>query len=139
MKVPLYRVAHGRSGDKGQDSNVGLIAYDQACYELIRREVTPARVKKHFRRIVRGKVERFEIPNLLAFNFILHDSLGGGGSTSLKNDAQGKTHAMALLIMEIEQPRGFVLPEVGPRGALAPGGMLVEPEKSRRAASRRKK
>ena len=81
MKVPLYRIAHGRSGDKGQDSNVGLIAYDQACYELIRREVTPTRVKKHFRRIVRGKVERFEIPNLLAFNFLLHDSLGCGGST----------------------------------------------------------
>ncbi|MFQ5718184.1 MAG: hypothetical protein ACE5IK_01410 [Acidobacteriota bacterium] len=133
MKVPLYRISHARSGDKGDDSNVGLIAYDQACYEIVRRQVTTARVKRHFRRIVAGRVERHEVPNLLAFNFILHGSLGGGGSTSLKNDAQGKTHGMGLLLMEVDLPRGFRLPAVGTRGAVAPGGML-----DRRPASRQR-
>lgn len=132
MRVPLYRLAHARSGDKGDGSNVGLIAYDQACYELLRREVTPTTVKKHFRSIVKGKVERFEVPNLLAFNFLLHASLGGGGSTSLKNDAQGKTHGMALLMMEIDLPRGFRLPVVGADGALAPGGLLTDATSTRR-------
>ena len=136
MKVPLYRLANARSGDKGDGSNVGLIAYDQACYELLRRDVTPARVKRHFRRIVKGKVERHEVPNLLAFNFLLHRSLGGGGSTSLKNDAQGKTHGMALLMMEIDLPRGFHLPEVGTHGALAPGGMLTDRSAPRRRIRR---
>jgi len=132
MKVPLYRLAHARSGDKGDGSNIGLIAYDQACYELLRREVTPAVVKKHFHRIVKGKVRRFEVPNLLAFNFILHGSLGGGGSTSLKNDAQGKTHGMGLLMLEVDLPRGFRLPPVGTAGALAPGGMLKDAAAPRR-------
>ena len=138
MKVPLYRIAHARSGDKGDGSNVGLIAYDQACYELIRREVTPARVKRHFRAIVKGKVERFEVPNILAFNFLLHDSLGGGGSTSLKNDAQGKTHGMALLLMEVDLPRGFRLPDVGTHGAVAPDGVLQNAAADRRGARNKK-
>jgi hypothetical protein len=84
--------------------------------------------------MVRGKVQRFELPNLLGFNFLLHGSLGGGGSTSLKNDAQGKTHGMALLLMEVDLPRGFRLPVVGIRGAVAPDGLL-----SRRKAARRGK
>jgi hypothetical protein len=104
MKVQLYRVAHARSGDKGDASNVGLIAANPEIYELVREQATPERVKQHFREVCRGPVERFPVPNLLAFNFILHDSLGGGGTESLKSDAQGKTHAQGLLMMEIEVP-----------------------------------
>jgi hypothetical protein len=134
VKIPLYYLAHARSGDKGDGSNVGLLAYDEGCYEIIREQVTPKKVKTHFRGMVRGRVERFELPNLLGFNFILHGSLGGGGSTSLKNDAQGKSHGMALLLMEVELPRGSRPPQVGARGAVAPGGVL-----SRKRAPRRKK
>ena len=104
MKVPLYCLAHARSGDKGDGSNVGLLAYDEACYAIIRSQVTAAAVRRHFRGIVRGRVERFPVPNLLGFNFLLHDSLGGGGSASLKNDAQGKTHGLAVLRMELDVP-----------------------------------
>jgi hypothetical protein len=124
VRVPLYYLAHARSGDKGDGSNVGLLSYDEACHEIIRTQVTPKTVKAHFRGMVRGRVERFALPNLLGFNFILHGSLGGGGSTSLKNDAQGKSHGMALLLMEVELPRGFRLPAVGTRGAVAPDGVL---------------
>ena len=104
MKIRLAEIAHARSGDKGAASNVGLIAGSPALYEIVRREVTAERVKEHFRALVRGPVERFEVPNLLALNFILHDSLGGGGTESLINDAQGKTHGQGLLQMEIEVP-----------------------------------
>jgi hypothetical protein len=104
MKVPLYRVAHARSGDKGDASNVGLIAMTPGLFEVIRETVTAARVKEHFREVCRGDVDRYELPNILALNFILHDSLGGGGTESLKNDAQGKTHAQGLLQMEVEIP-----------------------------------
>jgi len=129
MKVPLYRLAHARSGDKGDGSNVGLLAYNQDCYEIMRQQVTPAAVRRHFRGIVRGRVERFAVPNLLGFNFLLHNSLGGGGSASLKNDAQGKTHGMALLLMEVDVPPRFKLPGVGSAGALAPAGQLQEPSR----------
>jgi hypothetical protein len=108
MRVKLERVAHARSGDKGEASNVGLIAASPALYEHLRRVVTPERVKAHFREVCRGPVDRYEVPNLLALNFILHDSLGGGGTESLKNDAQGKTHAQGLLQMEIEVPDDLV-------------------------------
>ncbi|MGE5234366.1 MAG: hypothetical protein ACM3OB_09665 [Acidobacteriota bacterium] len=108
MKVRLERLAHARSGDKGDGSNVGLIAFSPAVYELLRREVTPERVRAHFAEVCRGAVERFEVPNLLALNFILHDSLGGGGTESLKTDAQGKTHGQGLLQMEIEVPEDLV-------------------------------
>ena len=101
-KVKLKEIAHARSGDKGDGSNIGLIAYDRAAYDLICTHVTSEKVKEHFKEICKGNVDRFEVPNLLALNFILHDSLGGGGTESLKNDAQGKTHALALLEMEIE-------------------------------------
>ncbi|HET9481425.1 MAG TPA: hypothetical protein VFP98_06705 [Candidatus Polarisedimenticolia bacterium] len=120
-KMRLYRMAHARSGDKGDGSNVGLIAYDDRGYEIIRREVTGARVKAHFGAIVRGQVDRYEVPNLRALNFILHDSLGGGGSASLRTDAQGKTHGMGLLAMEIDVPDDYTPPDVGLRGAEAPG------------------
>lgn len=104
MRVKLARIAHARSGDKGEASNVGLIADSPAFYEVLRREVTPERVRQHFHDLVRGRVERFEVPNLNALNFILHDSLGGGGTESLIVDAQGKTHGQGLLQMEIEVP-----------------------------------
>jgi hypothetical protein len=114
--IRLHRMAHARSGDKGEGSNVGLIAYDERGYEILKREVTEAAVKEHFGGIVQGKVERFEVPNLRALNFILHDSLGGGGSASLKTDAQGKTHGMGLLLMEIEVPDDYDPPKAGPGG-----------------------
>lgn len=104
MRVELEQVALARSGDKGDASNVGLIARSPALYEVIRKQVTAERVREHFRDICRGEVERFEVPNLRALNFILHDSLGGGGTESLKTDAQGKTHGQGLLQMEIDVP-----------------------------------
>lgn len=103
-RVPLSRIAHARSGDKGDASNIGLIAYSPELYAVIRREVTPERVKEHFARVCRGPVDRFEVANLNALNFILHDSLGGGGTESLVTDAQGKTHGQGLLTLEVEVP-----------------------------------
>ena len=108
MKVKLERVAHARSGDKGDASNVGLIANSAELYRVLAEQVTPERVKRHFGGLCRGPVERFEVPNLNALNFILHDSLGGGGTESLKTDAQGKTHAQGLLVMEVEVPDELV-------------------------------
>ncbi len=120
-RLRLYRMAHARSGDKGDASNVGLIAYDDDGFEIIQREVTTRRVREHFGDIVRGDVDRYEVPNLGAINFILHDSLGGGGSASLRTDAQGKTHGMALLLMEIEVPDDYAPPDVGSSGPTYPG------------------
>ena len=104
MKVRLTKLAHARSGDKGDTANVGLIALREEFYPLLAREVTASRVKEHFRAICKGEVERFELPNLGALNFLLHESLGGGGTLSLMTDAQGKTFSTALLRMEIEVP-----------------------------------
>jgi hypothetical protein len=117
-RIPLYAMAHARSGDKGDGSNVGLLAYDRRGFEIIREQLTPERVRSHFSGIVRGEVQRFELPNLLALNFLLGDSLGGGGSASLKIDAQGKTHAMGLLRMTIEVPDDYEPPPIGARGSL---------------------
>ena len=108
MRVPLSRVAHARSGDKGDASNVGLVADTRELYEVLRREVTPERVRAHFGEICRGEVERFEVPGLLALNFLLHDALGGGGTASLLTDAQGKAHGQGLLALEIEVPEELV-------------------------------
>jgi hypothetical protein len=102
MKIQLLKLAHARSGDKGDTANVGLIALRDELYPLLEREVTAPRVKEHFRGLVKGEVERFELPNLGALNFLLHESLGGGGTLSLMTDAQGKTFSTALLRMEIE-------------------------------------
>jgi hypothetical protein len=102
MKIQLLSICHARSGDKGDTGNVGLIARKAEYYPLIRKYVTADRVKRHFEGICLGKVERFELPNLMALNFLLHESLGGGGTVSLKNDAQGKTLSSALLRMELE-------------------------------------
>ncbi|HEX8283028.1 MAG TPA: hypothetical protein VF588_06720 [Pyrinomonadaceae bacterium] len=102
MRVKLLQLAHARSGDKGDTANVGLIALREEFYPVLKREVTAARVKEHFGPLVGGEVERFELPNLGALNFLLHESLGGGGTLSLMTDAQGKTFSTALLRMEVE-------------------------------------
>lgn len=102
MKVSLSRIAHGRSGDKGDICNIGVIAYDARHYPLLVREVTAQRVKTFFGDFVKGKVERFELPNLAALNFLLYEALDGGGTLSLRIDAQGKTMSAALLRIEIE-------------------------------------
>jgi hypothetical protein len=102
VKVQLTKLAHARSGDKGDTANVGLIALRVPFYPILVREVTAERVKAHFKGICKGEVERFELPNLGALNFLLHESLDGGGTLSLMTDAQGKTFSTALLRMEIE-------------------------------------
>ena|SRR5690606_10057564 len=102
-KVKLSEFACARSGDKGDGSNVGIFVNNAADYELIRRELTVERVRKHFAKICFGEITRFEAPNMMALNFLLRDSLGGGGSESLKTDAQGKTHGLGLLEMEVER------------------------------------
>jgi hypothetical protein len=102
VKVQLVKLAHARSGDKGDTANVGVIALREDIYPILVREVTSERVKNHFKGICKGEVERFELPNLGALNFLLHESLGGGGTLSLMTDAQGKTFSTALLRMEIE-------------------------------------
>lgn len=101
-RVQLRQIAHARSGDKGDSANIGLIALKPEYYPLLVREVTPERVKEHFAGICQGEVERFELPNLHALNFVLHRALDGGGLVSLHTDNQGKTYSTALLRMEIE-------------------------------------
>jgi hypothetical protein len=103
-RIQLRRIAHARSGDKGDTANVGLIALKSEYYPVLAREVTAERVKRHFAGICLGDVERFELPNIGALNFLLHESLDGGGTLSLKTDAQGKTYSSALLRMEIDAP-----------------------------------
>jgi hypothetical protein len=102
MRIQLTKLAHARSGDKGDTANVGLIALRDEFYPILVREVTAARVKEHFKGICKGNVERFELANLGALNFLLHESLGGGGTLSLMTDAQGKTFSTALLRMQID-------------------------------------
>ena len=102
MKIKLIDIAHGRSGDKGDAANIGIIAYDKKGYKIIKEHLTEEKVKAHFKGICKGKVKRFELPNINALNFLLHNTLGGGGTVSLKHDAQGKTLAAALLRMELE-------------------------------------
>jgi hypothetical protein len=101
-RIKLLQVAHARSGDKGDTANVGLIALKPEYYPILVAQVTAERVREHFKGICLGEVERFEVPNLGALNFLLHQSLDGGGTLSLKTDAQGKTYSAALLRMEIE-------------------------------------
>ena len=115
--ISLRYLAHTRSGDKGDTANVGVIALDPEFYPLLVRELTIERVRKHFEGICKGPVERFELPNLHALNFLLHNSLGGGGTVSLKTDAQGKTLSTAMLRMNLEVPQ-----EIAAK-ALARGGV----------------
>ena len=108
MKIPLNRIAHARSGDKGAHSNVGLMFKSQELYEWAKINISTSVIQQHFKSIAKGDIVRYEMDNLLALNFILGDSLGGGGSESLINDAQGKTHGQALLLMEIDLPDNLV-------------------------------
>lgn len=103
-RVPLLALAHARSGDKGDTANIGLIALRPEFYPVLVEQVTAERVKEHFQGICEGRVERFELPNLGALNFLLHNALGGGGTVTLRTDAQGKTLSTALLRMEVDVP-----------------------------------
>lgn len=107
-QVPLSRIAMARSGDKGEGSNIGVLARSAAAFEFLLRELTSERVQAHMRAINCGGVKRYEAPNLRALNFLLLDSLGGGGSASLKTDAQGKTHGLALLRLQLEVPQAVL-------------------------------
>lgn len=102
MKKQLVQLAHARSGDKGDKADISLFAPDEAIYDLLVREVTEERVQAHFSGIIMGKVERFEVPNVLALKFVLHGALNGGASRSLRSDGLGKSLSSALLRMEIE-------------------------------------
>ena len=114
-KVPLSRIAQARSGDKGEGSNVGVMARSPAAYEFLREVLTSERVAAHLAGINRGGVKRFEADNLGVLNFLLADSLGGGGSASLKTDAQGKTHGLALLRLELDVPASVLDSTPAPR------------------------
>jgi hypothetical protein len=103
-RVPLLQLAHARSGDKGDTANVGVIALRPEFYPVLVEQLTAERVERHFEGMVHGGVERFELPNLEALNFLLHNALGGGGTVSLKTDAQGKVFSTAILRMEVEVP-----------------------------------
>jgi hypothetical protein len=104
MRIRLLDIAHARSGDKGDTANVGVIALDPRWYEILEQFVTQKRVAEHFRGMIDGEVERYELPNLNALNFLLHGALDGGGTLSLKTDAQGKVYSTALLRMVIDVP-----------------------------------
>jgi len=104
MRIRLLDIAHARSGDKGDTANVGVIAFEPRWYDVLQQFVTKQRVVDHFRGMIEGDVERFELPNLNALNFLLHGALDGGGTLSLKTDAQGKVFSTALLRMVIDVP-----------------------------------
>jgi hypothetical protein len=121
VKVQLVDIAHARSGDKGDTANVGVIALDPRWYDVLTKFVTRERVAQHFKGMIDGDVERFELPNLNALNFLLHGALDGGGTLSLKTDAQGKVYSTALLRMTIDVPDAEAvrldLPRMSGRGA----------------------
>lgn len=108
MRVPLREVAFARSGDKGDTANVGVIAIAESAYTYLVKHVTSDEIKRYFSNVCRGRVERFELPNLFALNFLLHESLGGGGTVSLMLDAQGKTFAASILGLEIDVPESVI-------------------------------
>ena len=104
MKVRLVDIAHARSGDKGDTANVGVIALKPEWYPFLRDQLTLERVRAHFKGVITGDVQRYELPNLNALNFLLHGALGGGGTLSLKTDAQGKVFSTAMLRMVLDVP-----------------------------------
>ena len=104
MKVRLLDIAHARSGDKGDTANVGLIALKPEWFPILQKYVTLERVESHYRGIITGKVDRYELPNLKALNFLLHGALDGGGTLSLKTDAQGKVFSTSMLRMVVDVP-----------------------------------
>ena len=107
-KVQLHEISCTRSGDKGPNSNVGVVFYNEEIYKWAVVNLTASLIKNHFKSIVKGNVVRYELPNLYALNFILEDSLGGGGSDTLINDAQGKTYGQALMLLEVNIPENFL-------------------------------
>ena len=115
--VPLVDLAHARSGDKGDTANVGIIALKPEWYPLLRDQLTLERVRQHFAGVITGDVERFELPNLSALNFLLHGALGGGGTLSLKTDAQGKVYSTAMLRMILHIPESVAQQLKLPRAA----------------------
>lgn len=120
-RVPLVEIAFARSGDKGDSANIGVAARSPEAYELLRRELTVERVREHYRSLVQGAVDRYELANVQALNFVLHEALGGGGTLSLRVDHQGKTLAQGLLAMEIDVPES-VLRSVAASALRRPGG-----------------
>jgi hypothetical protein len=103
-RIPLVHLAHARSGDKGDVANIGVVAYAEDLYPLLVEQVTVERVREHFGSWVSGAIERYELPNLWALNFVLHGALDGGGTVSLRTDAQGKVLSSALLRMQVDVP-----------------------------------
>lgn len=114
-RVQLRRLAHARSGDKGNTANVGVIAFSPAAYSYLKEALTAERVAAHFGDMIEGPVERFELDNLGALNFLLHGALGGGGTVSLMTDAQGKVYSTALLRAELEVPEDVLATVTRPR------------------------
>ena len=112
--VPLSRIASARSGDKGAGSNVGVMARSEIAYAFLREHLTAERVKRHMHAINSGDVVRYEADNMRVLNFILTDSLGGGGSASIKTDAQGKTHGLGVLRLELDVPESVLEATPGP-------------------------
>lgn len=104
MRIRLVDIAHARSGDKGDTANVGVIALRPEWYPLLRDQLTLDRVRAHFTGVITGDAQRYELPNLHAVNFLLHGALGGGGTVSLKTDAQGKVFSTAMLRMVLDVP-----------------------------------
>ena len=107
MIYNLGNICYSRSGDKGRNSNVGLIFINSKIYKWALKNITTSKVKKHLKNVVKGEVKRYELDNIHSLNFILNDSLGGGGSDSLINDAQGKTHGQLILLMKIDLPNSL--------------------------------
>ena len=107
MKIKLHDISYARSGDKGRNSNVGICFVNNEIYDWAKIFLTSKKVKEYFKSIVKGKVIRYELDNISSLNFILEDSLGGGGSETLINDAQGKTYGQALLMMEVDLPNNL--------------------------------
>lgn len=99
--MKLYEIAHSRTGDKGNISNLSLIAYDPKDYEMLKEKVTAEKVKEHFKGMVKGDVVRYELPNIYALNFVMQAALGGGVTRSLSVDMHGKGFSSYLLEMEI--------------------------------------
>lgn len=123
IEVPLMRIAHARSGDKGDTANIGLIGRSPECYLWLQENVNAERVREWFASVVRGDVHRYLVPNLWAINFLLDESLGGGGTVSLFMDPQGKTYGQALLRCRVEIPRAL-LDTIAPENAPCPGELV---------------
>ena len=107
MKIKLIDIAWARSGDKGINSNVGVIFKNKKIYNWAKSNITEDLVRNYFKSVVKGDVKRYELDNLLALNFILYDSLSGGGNKTLQNDAQGKTYGQAILMLELDIPKSL--------------------------------